>query len=241
MWVNILWHCSGIIAVNLSCIPYESIWDLTVPGQCFNKKSLDVAAAVMALATDVLILVLPHRVIWKLHMSLRKKIGVSAMFCLGIFSCVAAAVRLPTVVGFLGSDDVLYNYSAVSFWAAAEFTSGVLIFCAPSTPKLIRHLRESTAVASLFSWTGSWARTSKIPQSHGSSQQPRWPTAYEQVDDRSAINLVKLGTAGSGQQVVAGQGERGIIRTTHVATVEDYRSDHSDDGYKRQHPWIEHH
>ncbi|KAI2627607.1 hypothetical protein GGR54DRAFT_422816 [Hypoxylon sp. NC1633] len=241
LWVNILWHCSMLIAVNLSCIPWESIWNLTVPGKCFDKKSIDVAAAVMALATDVFILILPHRVIWKLHMSLRKKIGVSAVFCLGIFSCVAAAVRLPTVVNFLGSQDILYDYSAVAFWAAAEFTSGMLIFCAPSTPKLVRHLRESTAVASLLSWTGSWGHTnSNMPQSHGSSEQPRWPTAYEQVDDRSAVHLVKLGTAGSGQQVMVDQGERGIIRTTHVATVEDYRSDHSDEGYKRQHPWIEH-
>ncbi|KAI0975977.1 hypothetical protein F4678DRAFT_415428 [Xylaria arbuscula] len=241
MWLNILWHISLIITVNLSCIPYNAIWDLTIRGKCFDKKKIDVAAAVFVLTTDVLILILPHKVIWDLHMSVKKKVGVSAVFCLGIFGCVSAAIRLPSALSFSDSQDVLYNYSAVTFWATAEFTSGMIILCGPSTPVLAKRLSQTKAQAWLVSWVGTLAHTSTRSQPHGSSKQSHWPTMYRRVDNNSAVNLKTLITTGSGEQLTAGLSDRAIVRTTHFSAVANHESTDWGQSYELQHPWVGNH
>ncbi|KAI1081303.1 hypothetical protein F5B20DRAFT_579172 [Whalleya microplaca] len=241
MWVNILWHIAAVITVNLACFPYNAIWELTIPGKCIDKKTLDVTAAIMAMVTDVTILLLPHRVIWKLHMNTKKKLGVSAIFGLGIFGCVCAAIRVPTVVSFYDSPDVVYNYSSVAFWAAAEFTTGMLILGAPSTPKLVRHLRESPVFTSLKSWTGSRARTNRTSYPHGGVTMSAKPSVYQKIDSHSALPLAKLRDPSSDQQHAESlvHGDRDIVRTTHFTATENHEFNFADDGYIRHHPWAE--
>ena len=90
------WLCHGLIAVQLSfmiaavlllcltCRPYESKWDFTIPGKCINKYAIDLSSAAVQLASDVAILFLTQKVIWGLHLSMKKKIGVSVVFSLGL-------------------------------------------------------------------------------------------------------------------------------------------------------------
>ncbi|KAK7936646.1 uncharacterized protein PG986_015084 [Apiospora aurea] len=248
MWINILWTVIMLIAVNLSCIPHQAIWDLTVHGKCFDKSRLDIAAAAMALITDLAILVLPHRVIWRLHLSTRKKVGVSTIFCLGLFSCVAAAVRLPTVVAFDSSSDVAYDYSAVAFWALSEYTSGMLVLCVPSIPKVFEQVRNSGALASLRSWIGSSVpntRNGSQSQSHhgGSRHAPHSrPRMYQQIDTHSGnVPMTRLKQVGPEEQPRAplSPDDGAILRTTEFSTREDHESNSPKSYHDRQHPWIE--
>ncbi|KAK8057875.1 hypothetical protein PG996_011812 [Apiospora saccharicola] len=103
------------------------------------------------------------------HGPWRKKAGVSAIFCLGLFSCVAAANRLPTAITLDNSSDVLYHYSALALWAYAEYTAGLLVLCGPSIPKAVDQVRNSEALASLRSWVvGFGARgSSQLLAHHG--------------------------------------------------------------------------
>lgn len=91
-----MWVCYGVIvtqvlamisivfALCFVCIPYEKIWDITLPGHCIKKLNIDVGAAVVHLCTDIVMLILPQKVIWGLQMSFRKRFGVSVFFSLGI-------------------------------------------------------------------------------------------------------------------------------------------------------------
>ncbi|KAK8061159.1 hypothetical protein PG997_015380 [Apiospora hydei] len=232
MWINILWTVIMLIAINLSCIPHQAIWDLTVHGKCFDKSRLDIAAAAMALITDLAIL----------------KVGVSTIFCLGLFSCVAAAVRLPTVVAFDSSSDVAYDYSAVAFWALSEYTSGMLVLCVPSIPKVFEQVRNSGALASLRSWIGSSApntQNSSQSQSHhgGSGHVPHSrPRMYQQIDTHSGnVQMTRLKQVGSEEQPRAplSPDDGAILRTTEFSTREDHESNSPKSYHDRQHPWIE--
>ncbi|KAK8119982.1 uncharacterized protein PG998_004608 [Apiospora kogelbergensis] len=254
MWINILWTASMIVAINLSCIPHQAIWDLTIPGKCFEKSTLDVALAVMALVTDLAILALPHRVIWRLHLSTKKKLGISAMFGLGLLSSLAAAARLPTVVNFAynSSLDVVYDYSAVIFWALSEYTSGMLVFCVPSVPKIFGHVRRSGVVASLKSWAGSapdprggenGSSQSRSRGHHSSGHAPHSrPRMYQQLDPHSGeIPLTDLSPAGSEERArhPLPPEEGTILRTTEFSTTEDSASNMPKSYHNRHHPWME--
>ena len=229
-----------VICVNLSCVPHRAIWDLTVRGKCFEKLTLDLAAAVMALITDLLVLVLPHRVIWQLHISTRKKLGVSAIFCLGLFSCVAAAVRLPTTVVLKGSSDVTYHYSAVAFWAVSEYTSGMLVLCGPSIPKVFEQFRKSGTFASLRSWMGTDAQDSlRQPQKPHAGHIPHAkPGMYQQIDPQIGnVPLARLKQTNSGRYLPPDDGA--ILLTTEFSATEDRESHSTKKDHGRQHPWME--
>lgn len=91
-----LFGVAVVIALNLVCVPYEAIYDFTIAGTCINKHTLEVTSATIHLFTDVTMVFLPQRVIWSLRMSLRKKLGVSIVFGLGLL--YVSAPHRPTAV-----------------------------------------------------------------------------------------------------------------------------------------------
>ncbi|RGP71790.1 hypothetical protein FSPOR_3156 [Fusarium sporotrichioides] len=62
--------------------------------------------AVLVLALDVWVLILPLTQLWELGLKLRKKIGVMAMFSFGIFLTIVAAIRVQQLVLFARSRDL---------------------------------------------------------------------------------------------------------------------------------------
>lgn len=82
--VNAGMYLSFIFVIFGSCQPFEKTWHFWLAGRCINKKSRDIVAASLNLVTDVFILLLPQGVIWKLHMTRRRRVGVSIVFSVGI-------------------------------------------------------------------------------------------------------------------------------------------------------------
>ncbi|KAH8157569.1 hypothetical protein CIB48_g10677 [Xylaria polymorpha] len=76
----------------------SGIWDKTVQGTCLNEGIIWAAYSCLNLASDVIILILPQKVIWGLKLSKPKKIGISIIFAFGLLACVAATLRIVTSV-----------------------------------------------------------------------------------------------------------------------------------------------
>ncbi|KAK0610183.1 hypothetical protein B0T17DRAFT_500892 [Bombardia bombarda] len=139
--VNALYYFSATITQNLSCIPFEKIWDKTIPGgHCIDEKVLQIVAAAINLVSDVAILILPQHIIWKLQISQQKKIGVSLIFAVGIFGCIAAGIRLSYSISFHSSPDASYAVSLLALWSVGEMSAVFLVFCVPAIPKTLKHL-----------------------------------------------------------------------------------------------------
>ena len=84
MILNILLYLSALITYFTACIPLQKVWYTWVDGKCINRKTLDTAAGVFNLVTDLLILLLPQRVIWVLKMTRARKLGISFVFSVGL-------------------------------------------------------------------------------------------------------------------------------------------------------------
>ena len=79
-----LFYTANMLVKVFLCIPRRKIWDKSVDGHCVDVHSLFLSSAVVNVISDFYILVLPIPSIWKLHVPLRRKIGVMAAFSAGL-------------------------------------------------------------------------------------------------------------------------------------------------------------
>ena len=83
---------TGFIALTslwiFMCHPVSHAWVLSSSGECLDKNKLFRANAIFSLLINVIIIALPMPIIWKLHMSLRKRLVILGIFAIGLV-CVA--------------------------------------------------------------------------------------------------------------------------------------------------------
>ncbi|CAG8974562.1 hypothetical protein HYALB_00004358 [Hymenoscyphus albidus] len=134
--INVCFYTASVIASALSCRPYKRIWDKLVPGTCINTMILDVTSSAINVLSNIIILLLPQHIIWRLQMTLKRKIGVALVFGVGII-CVASALgRLVATVEYFQSPDVSYHVSAVGIWCLSEMTCLLIVCCCPTISKI---------------------------------------------------------------------------------------------------------
>ncbi|KAK1598164.1 CFEM domain-containing protein [Colletotrichum navitas] len=101
--------CIAFTIANLAqCQPFSNAWkawDGKHPGHCINVYAMFVSHAVINIALDVWILILPTtRVLW-LNMRKRQKAEIMLMFGLGAFIAVVSSIRLKVLVSLEGFRD----------------------------------------------------------------------------------------------------------------------------------------
>jgi hypothetical protein len=79
-----LWGICCVVLLNLQCIPHNAIWEFYVPAKCYDLPSVILGSAAVQVVTDLAMVLLPQRAIWSLHMSWRRKLGISIMFGVGL-------------------------------------------------------------------------------------------------------------------------------------------------------------
>lgn len=65
------------------CRPVQYNWDKSTQGSCSGEHTAYLISGVVNLAIDIFIVVLPMPSVFRLHMTLSKRISVAAMFSLG--------------------------------------------------------------------------------------------------------------------------------------------------------------
>lgn len=79
----ILWCIALNCVAIFQCNPVKKSWLPTSPGTCIDLKAAFIGNAIPNIITDVVILLLPVRQIWKLQMRPAQRISLIAMFLLG--------------------------------------------------------------------------------------------------------------------------------------------------------------
>lgn len=82
---NTALYIAAIIANYIVVIPFEALWKPWMDARhLINRQAADTAVVSFNLVCDILILVLPQRVIWRLHLDRQRKAGLSFLFGLGV-------------------------------------------------------------------------------------------------------------------------------------------------------------
>ncbi|KAL9611562.1 MAG: hypothetical protein Q9167_003809 [Letrouitia subvulpina] len=99
MWFNGLFDVALALVLFFQCKPRRKIWmgDL-VPGKCVNFGATLISAGIINAFTDFLVLGLPLFTVWRLQLPMKKKVGISAIFALGLLHTTEAIARPPPVV-----------------------------------------------------------------------------------------------------------------------------------------------
>ena len=81
----VLWFAASIVAFLLDCRSIRKRWDKDVPGKCGNATVEWLSFAGVHMVFDLVSVLLPLPIIWRLQMPTRKKFGVSMTFALGLW------------------------------------------------------------------------------------------------------------------------------------------------------------
>ena len=83
MLINSGFYLAYIIIAVAVCKPRQKIWTPQLPGKCLDIHKLYLGSAFFNFLSDIAMLSVPIFLIWRLQMSVRRKIGITAIFCTG--------------------------------------------------------------------------------------------------------------------------------------------------------------
>lgn len=82
--LNVIFYIILVLFQLLACRPLAHAWNPLVPGTCApGKLSVHIISAAINVASDLIIVILPQPVIWRLELGRKRKWGLSAVFLLG--------------------------------------------------------------------------------------------------------------------------------------------------------------
>ncbi|KAK2606944.1 hypothetical protein N8I77_005663 [Diaporthe amygdali] len=123
------WLVMTVLIGFLICRPVQKNWDPTAEGTCGNQIAGYTAVSVVNVIVDVLMLLLPLPMVYKLQTRPGYKVGLFAIFSIGLVTIAFSAVRL-TSLNSINFDDFSYTVIPVMTWTTAE--AGVAILVASS-------------------------------------------------------------------------------------------------------------
>ncbi|KAL8798701.1 MAG: hypothetical protein Q9182_006452 [Xanthomendoza sp. 2 TL-2023] len=159
-----LWMIQQLLASLLLCQPISYNWDASVNGHCGNVAVNCLAGAAVNTFTDILILILPMPIIWRLHVPLRNKIILSLIFGLGSLICIISIIRLRTLFSYTSapmmslfdSDGPLTNNLPI-LYTVLESSLGVTAACLIIMKPIFTHSTVLHSLAHKFSFSAwSW-------------------------------------------------------------------------------------
>ncbi|KAI0097293.1 hypothetical protein GGR51DRAFT_541289 [Nemania sp. FL0031] len=232
--LNALYYLANIIVENVQCQPKAYWWDKSLTGHCLNGTVLALTSATVNLAFDIIILILPQKVIWTLNMSAMRRLGVSVVFVVGLLAVILAALRVESSVTYIKEADYTYNLAPQALLQTAEMTAGILVFTFPATPKLLHHvmMKAGSSVEKLVS--SRRGNSSGASESGRFSSRKKSHTSFEQpVEEQRLVKLGRLRTRASKDSFPNGHAnkpstprlddvadaEPGVLHATHSGTT----------------------
>ncbi|KAL8802925.1 MAG: hypothetical protein Q9182_003475 [Xanthomendoza sp. 2 TL-2023] len=131
------WFVSGVFTVAFTCTPVSFYWTRTGNGHCVNEMALLYSSAGLTIFADILILLLPVPIVWRLQMEKAKRIGVIGIFLLGGFVCVATIIRMVYIPQIVPIDPT-WTQVDPAIWSTIEPCMGIVSACLPVIGPLLR-------------------------------------------------------------------------------------------------------
>ncbi|KAK0757885.1 hypothetical protein N5P37_009177 [Trichoderma harzianum] len=135
------------------------------------------------LATDLLIMAVPMRVLWGLQMSLVEKISIGVVFAVGLITMVTAIIRSVTLESSSTSGQVSTTW--LIMWAAIEGAIAMIVGCLPSFAVFI-HGRVAASRAQYASGSNKNPAGPRT-KSHGTTGSNRLWQYHDASSDKSLV------------------------------------------------------
>ncbi|KAL8852327.1 MAG: hypothetical protein Q9221_002823 [Calogaya cf. arnoldii] len=149
--LTLVYYIISTTITIFACSPREKMWNpLITGGHCLNNNAGVLFTSLFNIVSDIIILVLPARSVWKLQIPRAKKSKIVALFATGLLACVANMMIIFYAVRIGQKDaDVSYNSAFMGFWVFAEISLGIIVTCTFSLPKLVESKSRESKGASI--------------------------------------------------------------------------------------------
>ncbi|KAI9688303.1 MAG: hypothetical protein M1820_010285 [Bogoriella megaspora] len=221
-----VWFIVFEFLTAFQCSPANYAWlRLVERGHCYNITKLYIACSVLNILSNIVTLLLPMPIIWKLQINTHKKVALSIAFTIGGFVCIVSIIRLQLLATF-DPLDLTWTQVSPGIWSCVECSIGVVVACIPSfTPIILSCIRGRMPATEVVNGKS---------QNHQTLQNPQKPqnNRHTFVGKGDIVDVGRLaGFRSSEETAVAArtspdtiiQAEEGAMR--RVQTQESYGSD----------------
>ncbi|KAI2602807.1 hypothetical protein GGR54DRAFT_623068 [Hypoxylon sp. NC1633] len=150
-----------VVAIALwdifTCQPVSLNWDPTVPGTCEDRGPTYKAAAILSIATDMITIIMPLPLIWRLQTKRQNKINLSCLFAFGLSTVSIASWRLGSLTSVNSETRAVIVFTAI-------IEIDLIIICASLPiiyPLIVRRRQKSSGIVSrrVQGWKERMTRT----------------------------------------------------------------------------------
>ncbi|KAJ9295063.1 hypothetical protein DTO271G3_6233 [Paecilomyces variotii] len=181
--VVFLYWVASIFTIGLLCRPVAYNWDRTIPGVCGDVIKTEYASAGFNMAIDLWVVFLPLPIVWRMHMTSRKKLGVTGAFALGV---ITAGINLGRAIQtrVCPYDDLTYCALDSSILCVAEMTAGILVACVPTFGSVLSRRKKEKSLP----------RYNDAPPTIGSKRRRDRPipASFDMLDDDLLIESPRI-------------------------------------------------
>ncbi|KAI1379617.1 hypothetical protein F4677DRAFT_464850 [Hypoxylon crocopeplum] len=149
--INLAYAVTYDFLLIFQCDPIPGawrFWDGEFEAKCISINVLGWSAAAINIALDLAVIVLPLPELFRLSLSLRKRLQIIAMFAVGFFITVVSIVRLNSLIRFGTTQNLTQDYVETGYWSTIEVPVGIICACMPAVRSLF-----SLALPRLFGTT----------------------------------------------------------------------------------------
>ncbi|KAF3760259.1 hypothetical protein M406DRAFT_231142, partial [Cryphonectria parasitica EP155] len=135
MVLAILFWLANTIILLVGCRPISYFWDrynsaASVQGHCISFDYF-MWMGISDTIIDALVLLLPIHNVYKINISAKKKIGICGIFILGLFVCIAGALR-GKILSLLSVSDFTWVTACSLMYTCVEPMVGIICACLPT-------------------------------------------------------------------------------------------------------------
>ena len=83
--VSGVFYCISAFITIFACTPREAIWNLLISNfKCLDNETLILITCLFNILSDIIILMLPAKAVWKLRIPIEKKVKIVLLFAIGL-------------------------------------------------------------------------------------------------------------------------------------------------------------
>ncbi|KAI0161960.1 hypothetical protein GGR57DRAFT_307648 [Xylariaceae sp. FL1272] len=156
VWTTLVVCLTSIIVTTLIIVPHNGQpWNgAPTPRSAIEQISIYWGISWSSAVTliDTYIVILPIPSLWRLRMSTRRRIQITAVFLVGVIAVVASTTSLVfniySISSQLQRNDYTYWSAVISFLILIEMNASLIIPCSVSFARMMRYL-----VSQISAWT----------------------------------------------------------------------------------------
>ncbi|KAI8945997.1 hypothetical protein F4801DRAFT_94977 [Xylaria longipes] len=148
MSLTIAFGIAAFFSDAFFCVPPQKSWHRHIPGHCGDPSTNYMVLASIDLTIDIIIIVLPMPVLWRLQLATAKKVSLTFIFGLGFIIIIITSVRIPFFAQ-LDPADITYTVSKIALLSSLVPLLGIINASLPLSGPVFQRVFATSILSSI--------------------------------------------------------------------------------------------